>query len=39
MTMMVDQQSDQKYRSKVIFRQQKVVNEWENPSIYKEILS
>ena len=39
MTMMVDQQSDQKYRSKVIIRQQKVVNEWEKPSIYKKILS
>ena len=31
--------SDQKYRFKVIFRQQKVVNEWENPSIYNKILS
>ena len=31
--------SDQKYRSRVIFRQQKVVSEWENPSIYKKILS
>ena len=39
MTMMVDQYSDQKYRSRVIFRQQKVVNEWENPSIYNKILS
>ena len=31
--------SDQKYRSRVIFRQQKVVNEWKNPSIYNKILS
>ena len=31
--------SDQKYRSKVIFRQKKVVNEWKNPSIYNNILS
>ena len=31
--------SDQKYRSKVIFRQQKVVNEWKNPSIYNKISS
>ena len=30
---------DQKYRSRVIFRQQKVVNEWKNPSIYNTILS
>ena len=31
--------SDQKYRSRVIFRQQKVVNEWESSSIYNKILS
>ena len=31
--------SDQKYRSRVIFRQQKVVNEWKNPSVYNKILS
>ena len=31
--------SDQKYRSRVIFRQQKVVNERKNPSIYNKILS
>ena len=31
--------SNQKYRSRVIFRQQKVLNEWKNPSIYKKILS
>ena len=31
--------SDQKYRSKVIFRQKKAVNEWKNPSIYNKILS
>ena len=39
MAMMVDQWPDQKFRSKVIFRQKKVVNEWENPSIYNKILS
>ena len=31
--------SNQKYRSIVIFRHQKVVNEWKNPSIYNKILS
>ena len=31
--------SDQKYRSRVIFRQQKVVSEWKNPYIYNKILS
>ena len=31
--------SDQKYRSRVIFRQQNVVSEWKNPSIYNKILS
>ena len=31
--------SDQKYRSRVIFKQQKVMNELKNPSIYKKILS
>ena len=31
--------SDQEYRSRVIFRQQKVVIEWKNPSIYNKILS
>ena len=31
--------SDQKYRSRVIFKQQKLVNEWKNPSIYNKILS
>ena len=30
--------SDQKYRSRAIFRQQKVVNEWKNPFIYKKTL-
>ena len=30
---------DQKYRSRVIFRQQKVVSEWKNPSFYNKILS
>ena len=30
---------DQKYKSRVIFRKQKVVNEWKNPSIYNKILS
>ena len=39
MTMMVDQSLDQKFRCRVIFRQQKVGNEWENPSIYNKILS
>ena len=39
MTMMVDQWPDQKFRSRVIFRQQKVKNGWENPSIYNKILS
>jgi len=29
----------QNYRSRVIFRQQKVVSEWKKPSIYKKILS
>ena len=38
MTMMV-YQSYQKYRSRVIFRQQKVVSEWKNPSIYNKIFS
>ena len=31
--------SDQKYRSRVIFKQQKVMSEWKNPSIYNKILS
>ena len=31
--------SNQKYRSRVIFKQEKVVNEWKNPSNYKKILS
>ena len=31
--------SHQKYRSRVIFRQQKLVSEWKNPSIYNKILS
>ena len=31
--------SDQKYRSRVIFRQQKVVSEWKIPFIYNKILS
>ena len=31
--------SDQTYRSIVIFRKQKVVSEWKNPSIYNKILS
>ena len=31
--------SDQKYRSRVIFRQQKVLSEWKKPSIYNKILS
>ena len=29
--------SDQKYRSRVMFRQQKVLNEWKKPSIYNKI--
>ena len=28
--------SNQKYRSRVIFKQQKVVNEWKNLSFYKK---
>ena len=40
MTMMEDQSHlDQNYRSRVIFRQHKVVNEWKNPPIYNKILS
>ena len=39
MAMMVDQYPDQEWRSRVIFRKQKVTNEWENPSIYNKILS
>ena len=31
--------SDQKYRSRAMFRQQNVVTEWKNPSIYNKILS
>ena len=31
--------SDKKYRSRVIFRQQRMINEWKNPSIYNKILS
>ena len=31
--------SDQNYGSRVIFRQKRVMNEWENPSIYNKILS
>ena len=31
--------SDQKYRSRVIFRHQKIVSECKNPYIYKKILS
>ena len=31
--------SDQKYRLRVIFREQKVVSEFKNPSIYNKILS
>ena len=31
--------SNQKNRSRVIFRQQKVVSEWKKPSIYNKILS
>ena len=34
-----ESKSDQKYRSRVIFRQKKVVNEWEKPFIYNKILS
>ena len=30
---------DQKYRSRMIFWQQKVVSEWKNPYIYNKILS
>ena len=39
MTMMGGSESDQNYRSRVISKQQKVVNEWKNPSIYNKILS
>ena len=31
--------SDQKYRSRVIFKQKKVVSEWKKPSIYNKTLS
>ena len=31
--------SDKKYRSIAIFRQQKVVSEWKTPSIYSKIFS
>ena len=38
MTMMGGSKSDQKYRSRVISRKQKVMNEWKKPSIYNKIL-